>query len=65
MRWSRKKHKREKPIKVAPEWRQAAFERFGQATEVPLLVLAVVMVPILIIPFVHHVSPSQKSLSSM
>jgi voltage-gated potassium channel len=62
MRLRRKREPREKPTKVIPEWRKVAFERFGQATEIPLLVLAVVMVPVLILPFVHHTSASERRL---
>ncbi|HEX2273256.1 MAG TPA: hypothetical protein VHG90_05230, partial [Acidimicrobiales bacterium] len=35
---------------MKPQERQAALERFERAVELPLLILALVMVPLLIIP---------------
>lgn len=35
-----------------PEWRVLAFDRFTSATDVPLLILSVVMIPVIIVPIV-------------
>jgi voltage-gated potassium channel len=47
----------------APEWRQRAFDRFSEATTLPMLILTVVMVPILIVPLARHdLSSSTRNL---
>jgi voltage-gated potassium channel len=43
---------------AVPDWRQTAFDRFSTATELPMLVLTIVMVPVLIIPLVNDTLPS-------
>ena len=40
------------PKHPVPEWRQEAFERFSDATELPLFILAVVMIPLILVPLV-------------
>jgi len=51
-----------KPAKIVPEWRTAAFTRYTAAAEVPMLILAIVMIPVLIIPIaMHHLSASTKN----
>ena len=37
-----------------PAWRQHWYDKFSAASELPMLVLTVVMVPVLITPFVWH-----------
>jgi voltage-gated potassium channel len=37
-----------------PAWRQQWYDKFSAASELPMLVLTVVMIPALIIPFVWH-----------
>lgn len=43
------------------DWRSPAYERFVAATEIPLLILAVVFVPVLVIPEVSQPSAAQRS----
>jgi voltage-gated potassium channel len=47
-----------------PPWRAVAFERFSAASEMPLLALAVLMVPLLIVQFafIHHLNSGQRQL---
>jgi voltage-gated potassium channel len=58
----RRKSEESKPTKVVPQWRIDAFARFNAAAQVPMLILAVVMIPVLIIPIaMHHLSTSTKN----
>jgi voltage-gated potassium channel len=41
-----------KRVQQAPGWRQAAFERFSSVVEVPLLIMAVAMIPLIVVPLV-------------
>ncbi len=47
---------------VEPGARQAALERFERAVERPLLILALVMVPLLVIPFVMQLPPGLEAV---
>ncbi len=49
---SRRRVKRERTRREIPPWRQEAFDQFSQAVQLPLLVLAVLMIPIIIVPLV-------------
>jgi voltage-gated potassium channel len=57
-----KTRRRERPHREAPEWRAQAFERLSAGLEVPMMVLAFVMIPVLIVPLVvHNLSPSTRN----
>jgi len=59
----RKKTPRVRPVREVPEWRKQAFDRLSAAIEVPMMALAVVMIPVLIIPIVmHHLSAGTRNL---
>jgi voltage-gated potassium channel len=44
------------------DWRGPTYERFTQVTEIPLLLLAVALIPILVIPEVSHVHHGEKNI---
>lgn len=44
----------------APAWRTPALDRFARWTEWPLLALAVLMIPILVIPAVSHTASGEQ-----
>jgi voltage-gated potassium channel len=48
--------------KEIPAWRKQAFEGFSSAVEIPMLILAVVMIPVIIVPLVMHLSPGAQSI---
>jgi voltage-gated potassium channel len=43
------------------DWRGPAYDRFVAVTEIPLLILAVVFIPVLVIPEVSHPSAAERS----
>jgi voltage-gated potassium channel len=42
------------------DWGGPAYRKFVEVTEIPLLLLAVVFIPVLVIPEVAHLTPTQK-----
>jgi voltage-gated potassium channel len=61
MRFRRHRSKATTSVEQAPEtaWQGEAFTRFSTAVEMPMLILALVMVPVLIIPLVDKHLPSK------
>jgi voltage-gated potassium channel len=53
--------KKSRTTKLVPEWRQAAFDLFSDVIERPLLILALVMIPLIIIPLVDSGLPANVS----
>jgi voltage-gated potassium channel len=58
MNWFGKHRHSERPKKKVPEWRITAFNRFSETVEMPLLILAVLMIPLIIVPLVKTDLPS-------
>lgn len=49
------------PQPEIPAWREDAFDQFSRAVQLPLLVLAVLMIPIIIVPLVTNLPRSIQS----
>jgi voltage-gated potassium channel len=53
--------RKQRATKEVPEWRGVAFDRFQTASELPLLLLSVVMLPVIIVPLVKPLSGGMSS----